>query len=130
TKKKLAARLDEIVAEGRQPFSRHVHLTTYTLVFPKVEWLLIREMEKQWERADIDASLSDDGDMTVKTSNVTAFWIDIPNAQPQVRRVIVDGETIRNLSGTSLDALLAKEKGEWMTVPQDRKKPGDPVLDK
>jgi pimeloyl-ACP methyl ester carboxylesterase len=35
TKKKLAARIDGLVAKGREPFPRHVHLTTYTLIYPR-----------------------------------------------------------------------------------------------
>ena len=129
TKKKLAARIDEFVAKGRDPFPRRLHLTTYTLLCPRLGWLGIREMEKQWERADIDAALSDDGEMTVKTSNVAAFGIDLPNIepQPQMRQIIVDGQRIRQLSANIFSVHLAKEKGEWRETPVDRTRGSDPA---
>ena len=124
TKKKLAARIDELVAKGRELFPQHVQFTTYTLAYSKMEWLQIWGLEKQWERADIDASVSDDGEMIVKTKNVSEFSIAVPNgAKPAIRRVIVDGAKVEESDGCTFLALI-KNDGQWTRLA-DLPKPRD-----
>src|SRR5207245_10690040 len=55
TRKKLAERLEELMAVGRFRLSNEVHLTTYTLHYPWADWIQILGMEHQWERADVRA---------------------------------------------------------------------------
>jgi pimeloyl-ACP methyl ester carboxylesterase len=124
TKKELQRRLEAYAQKGRESFPRNVHFTTYTLAHWKMEWLQLWGMEKEWERADIDASVSDAGEMVVKTGNVSEFWIVIPDgATPPIRRVIVDGQKVAESDSCTFLALL-KNDGKWARL-SDLPKPLD-----
>ena len=114
TKKQLAARIDELVAKGREPMPPKVRFTTYTLRYHKMEWIEIDELEKHWERADIDAELPDAKTVKVTTKNVAAFKLSIPSS----RLPIIDGQTVlfdqtKTMSSMSFEKNAA---GEWTIV--------------
>ncbi len=113
SKPKIEELVSAVAEKGREAFPPHVHFTTYSLAYWKMEWLQIWGMEKEWERADIDASVSDAGEMTVKTGNVSSFWIVVPDrAKPVVRRVFVDGQKVAESDGCTFVALV-KQDGKW-----------------
>ena len=45
--------------KGREEVPKKVHLTTYSLIYPTMEWITATSMEKQWERADVDAQIDE-----------------------------------------------------------------------
>ncbi|MEO7319783.1 MAG: prolyl oligopeptidase family serine peptidase, partial [Chthoniobacteraceae bacterium] len=99
TKKQIAARLDEIVAKGREAVPMKVRFTTYTLRYHKMEWLEIDALEKHWERAEIEAERKQDGGFTVQTKNVETFTIAMPivadsQSKPELRDFIIDGQKL------------------------------------
>ncbi len=99
TKKQLAARIDALVAKGREAIPAMVRFTTYTLRYHKMEWIEIDALEKHWERAEVNAELVDEGTFRVTTKNVAAFTIALPVAPAPLDkthppRVVIDGQEI------------------------------------
>ncbi|MDQ3621717.1 MAG: prolyl oligopeptidase family serine peptidase [Verrucomicrobiota bacterium] len=137
TKKELARRIDELVAKGREPVPAKVRFTTYTLRYPRMEWVAIDAMEKHWERADLNAELVDTKTIKVQTKNVAAFTLEL-NAEPvpldsaSPPRVLVDADELTGPPVTSpWKAHFRKDSGKWSLVkapaegmPALRKRPG------
>jgi hypothetical protein len=90
---------------------KKVHFTTYTLIYPTMDWVTVDGMEKEWERADIDAEATDKG-VKVQTKNVSAFTIHQP-----VTSVSIDGQnvgfTIRRIPAT---VSFYKANGKWEAI--------------
>ena len=113
SKLKIEEFLTAAVGEGRDHFPRHLRFTTYSLLHWRMKWLHITAMERQWERADLNADLSDAGEAQITTRNVARFQIVVPDgAQPPIRRVIVDGEKVAESDGCTFVALV-KHRGKW-----------------
>lgn len=78
----------------------HVRFTTWTLRYNKMKWVQIDGMEKHWQRAHVDAEITDPHTITLKTQNVTAFTLAIP---PQSKaldfsapiKLVVNGQALR-----------------------------------
>ena len=82
-KAEINRRIDTILAKGRDPFPRHVKLTTYTLRYNTVRWLTIDSLEQHWEQARVTAEVFERNlsrDAVVHTKNVDAFTLSIPAA--------------------------------------------------
>jgi hypothetical protein len=91
-----------------------VHLTTYTLVYPKMDWVTVVGMEKEWERADVNAELESDGTMNITTKNVSALAL--PGAPLTKPSVVIDGQTVSAPPSKNPDGpFFHKEKGKWTT---------------
>ncbi len=78
TKKELSRRIDAYVAKGRTPFPPHIRFETYTLRYNECKWITLDALEKHWERAEIDATLVDEGTFQIKTKNIASFTIALP----------------------------------------------------
>ncbi len=127
TKKALTARLEELLAKGRELQPREVNLTTYTLRYPESAWVRIEGMGQHWERADVRARFTDDTTISADTKNVT--MLSFNGVHPKA--VILDGQSIRfdgpRIGPNPSKLLFAKVRGKWRTsdngvVP--RKRPG------
>ncbi|MHA3775010.1 prolyl oligopeptidase family serine peptidase [Verrucomicrobiota bacterium sgz303538] len=119
-------KIEEIVTaaaqKGREVFPKHVRFTTYSLLYPRMEWLAVSAMEKQWERADINADVTDDGTVEVKTSNIAAFDITVPQgANASVRKVVVDGQKVAEAANLTSVA-LQKAGGKWTQISDASKR--------
>lgn len=110
TKAALTKRLEEIVAEGREPAPREVRFSTYTLRYAEAAWVRIEGMEKSWERADVHARRSEDNlSLTVETKNVTALRL---NANPA--QLTIDGQTLAPAQPVAPAGIsLVREQGTW-----------------
>jgi hypothetical protein len=102
TKKKLAVRIDELVAKGRPALPPRVRFTTYTLRYNKMDWIEVDALEKHWERADMDAELVDEGTFRITTKNVAAFTIALPGGpapldKTRPPRVVIDEQELVGL---------------------------------
>jgi hypothetical protein len=99
TKKKLVARIDELVTKGRPAMPPKVRFTTYTLRYNKMDWIEVDALEKHWERADVNAELVDEGTFRITTKNVAAFTIALPVAPAPLDkthppRLVIDGQEL------------------------------------
>ncbi len=70
-------RIDSIVAQGRNPIPRHVKFTTYTLRYNQMFWVTVEGLEQHWEGARVEAEIKDATTVSVKTSNVAAFTLEM-----------------------------------------------------
>jgi hypothetical protein len=90
TRKQLDKRLAEICAVGRNPRPAEVHFTTWTLRYNRMYWVTIDGMAKHWERARVDASITGNRGIEVKTSGVTGLTLDVPAGM----NVKIDGQEL------------------------------------
>lgn len=130
---------------------KKIHFTTYTLVYPRMSWLTVVQMEKQWERADVLGEIVPGG-INVKTSNVAALHVEVPystfpdgpepkikieGAEFPLRKVSMfdttgkDEETIRKLTAHPewkvWQGLIQKTGSGWRDAQENRgprKEPG------
>ena len=66
-------RLVDAAVAKHEAVPKKVHFTTYTLVYPQMDWVRVEGMEKEWERADVNAELTDKGiNVTIATKNTSA----------------------------------------------------------
>jgi pimeloyl-ACP methyl ester carboxylesterase len=118
-------RLDAIAALGRDPFPRRVRFVTYTLRYNRSKWIVVDGMEKHWEKAQVEATVHNQGSLLIATSNVSALTIDYDPGGAPVELV---GKATIDIDGEKLEATgpasdrswrlhLAKANGKWAIAP-------------
>ena len=108
-------KIEEIVTaaavKGREEMPRKVHFTTYSLIYPRMEWLYVTQLEKEWERADISAELVGNGYMLkAETKNVAAFGA----ANSYDGTATIDGQTLKTQAQKG-GLRFRKINGKWET---------------
>jgi hypothetical protein len=103
-KEKVAQLVDEIVAKGRDPLPKKIRFTTWMLQYNESHWVTVDGMEKSWERARVEAELTDGG---IKATTVNVTGVTFNAKQP---KVTLDGQA---LEGTSFH----KVGGKWAAGP-------------
>jgi pimeloyl-ACP methyl ester carboxylesterase len=119
TKAALTQRLEELLAQGRDPQPREVRFQTYTLRYPESAWVRIEGMGRHWELAEVRATRRDDGHVTAQTKNVDA--IAFPGLTAAT--VTLDGQELR-VAGTDLRFHRAANTWQAGPAPGLRKRPG------
>ena len=99
SKVELDRMLDKIAERGRDPYPRKVKFTTWTLAYNRMDWLVIDGLGHHWERARLDAEIAGDSAVSVTTSNVTAFTLEMgsggcPLDAGRVPTVTIDGQKL------------------------------------
>ncbi|MEW6156104.1 MAG: prolyl oligopeptidase family serine peptidase [Verrucomicrobiota bacterium] len=125
TKREINARIDSIVARGRNPVPRKVRFTTWTLRYHEMLWVTLDGLEEHWERAQVEAEIVDDRTVRLSTKNVSALTLSMPPGlcpldPTQAPRVILDGRTLtapRVQSDRSWTAHFRKEGKRWNAAP-------------
>jgi hypothetical protein len=124
-KAEINRRIDSIVAKGRSPLPRKLHLTTYTLRYNNVRWLTVDSIAEHWERADISAEIFEGKtprNVVVRTKNVTSFTLSIPpghcpfDNRPKGVVVFIDGQSVPWVpvqSDRSWTSHYRKADGQW-----------------
>jgi dienelactone hydrolase len=119
-RQRLQERIDEIVANGRNPVPREIRFTTWMLRYNRMFWLTLDAMEREWERARANATV-DGASISLTTTNVTALHVSFdPSTAPFVpgTRVTlsIDGSSIA-LPAVSTDKSLragaVRTNGTW-----------------
>ncbi|MCX6906811.1 MAG: prolyl oligopeptidase family serine peptidase, partial [Verrucomicrobia bacterium] len=105
--------INEAVATKRSE-PAHVRFVTYTTRFNRCGWVTVDAMERHYERAEVDASISNRGSqLDIKTHNVTRFVL--PD-QSQGPRLTIDGQRFQlraHLHATPSDLVLEKKGATW-----------------
>ena len=126
TKKKLDARLAELAAAGRELVPKKVRFTTYTLRYPRMEWITLTGLEQHWERARIEASITGPSQLQIQTRNIARFEIQFPAAAPcpfeKAPAIEVDGQPLEGPwpPKNGWHAKFEKSGGKWSlagTIP-------------
>lgn len=104
--------VEAAVEKGNEKAPKKVRFTTYSLVYPSMEWVTVLGMDKQWERADVTAEVGANGTVTVTTKNVAILSLKgVPTPNPLV---MIDGQNVRTLPSKGPDGpFYVKEKGQW-----------------
>ena len=123
SKPKIEEFITEAVKAGVPKVPQSVHLTTYSLIYPSAAWVTITGMEKEWERADVQADIRG-GKVEVKTRNVAHLRLTVPlqlaNAAAGVA-VAIDGAEFRMAGGPTIwSADLGKVEGKWVDARDNR----------
>jgi len=130
-KPEIESLVDAAVAKERPKFAKEVRFTTYTLVYPTMDWVTIDGMEKEWERADVKASLTEKG-INVETKNVSALRLSLTTLLIKPGRTLtIDGQDVPMDFGKGPSDVVAlivatahKENGHWVKglgpIPRDR----------
>ncbi len=117
----LNASLDSIADIGRDPYPRKIRFTTFTLRYNKMKWVVADELAKHWERARIDAEITGDSGVDVKTVNVNAFSFNFGSGGAKLdpsRKVAVtiDGQRVLAappLTDRSWAVHFRRNAGKW-----------------
>jgi len=120
-------RMDALAGVGRVRDPDEIKFTTYTLKYPRMNWLTVDALGEHWTRARIDARLDRAaGAVTLKTANVTALTLDFgpgrsPFAVSKPVRVTADGVTLTDArpsrSDKSWSLTMHQEDGAWAIGP-------------
>ncbi|EDY19144.1 conserved hypothetical protein [Chthoniobacter flavus Ellin428] len=123
TKKELSKRINAYVAKGRDPMPTHIRYETYSLRYNNCKWLTIDGLDQHWEKAEVDATLVDEGTFQVKTRNVSAFTIELPPGPAPLdkthppRVVVDDQELVGPAVKERWTAHFLKANGKWTVTP-------------
>jgi hypothetical protein len=120
----IAGMLDRIAEQGRDPYSRKVRFTTWTLAYNRMKWVTLDALVRHWERARLNAEIRDDHSVSVETTNVAAFSLEMgPGGCPLDLAlkpvVVVDGEKLSGPvpgSDRSWSAHFRKSGTHWTVV--------------
>ncbi len=98
-KQEIEARIDEIAAAGRDPSPKQIRFETWTLKYNRMRWVTVDAMEREYERARVEADITDDHTIRVKTMNVDALSFDFGPGSPILNPatkidLIIDGERL------------------------------------
>src|SRR4030095_12077298 len=111
-------KIEELVtaASAKLPLRpSRVHFTTHTLTYPRMDFVEIRGMEKEWERADIDAEWIPNKSASAKTKNVIEFTMHLdgkPGGDVIKLRSSVDGQEFDALVDDG-GSIFTKTGGKW-----------------
>ncbi len=128
SKVEIDRRMDAIMARGRDPYPRTVKLTTYTLAYNRMKWVVVDSLEQHWEKAVVTADVADGRTVVVGTKNVAAFTLDFgpggcplyPDGKPAVK---IDGQTVAAPgleSDRSWQVHFRKSGGQWKVADSAR----------
>ncbi len=121
TRERIAARMDELAAKGREPLPKEIRLTTFTLRYPRMAWVQIEGLAKHWERADVHARLEKPDVVKITTTNVTALRLFLD----ELRTVTIDNRKV-SIPKSGGPMVFLKQSGRWSMGEAGglRKRPG------
>lgn len=122
-KKEVAAKVDAYATKGREALPSKIRFVTYTLRYNTMKWVQVDQLEKHWDRAEVDAEIADEGTIKVTTKNVAGLTLRmegsaIPLDKTHPPRVIIDGsELVGPKVQSPWVASFDKVGGKWVTRP-------------
>lgn len=128
TKPKIEEIVTAAATKGSPLHPPSVHLTTYTLIYPRTNWVVIDGMGQEWERADVDAKVAGDT-IEATTKNVTALRFFAPTegvAADKFKTVVLDGQKVA-AAWNKAGAQFHREGDRWVAGQFNdglRKRPG------
>ncbi len=137
SKAEINRRIDAIAARGREPLPREVRLTTFTLRYNRMHWVVVEGLEQHWERALVTAKIENPHEVSISTTNVSHLVLDMPSGlcplDPTRRPgVTIDGQKLTGrpvMSDRSWQSRFRKLNGAWQPYEAAddiaaRKRPG------
>jgi hypothetical protein len=120
SKPEIEAAMASAIAKGVEHFPKHVRFTTYSLIYPSMEWLTVVGMDKQWERADVDATVAADK-LSISTKNVNELLLAGPFGEgveeaDRIKTAVIDGDKVA-VQGFKAGVRFHKADGHWHSGP-------------
>jgi dienelactone hydrolase len=123
-KAEVERRVSSIVRRGRDRVPRRIRFTTWTLRYNRCLWLTVDGLGQHWERARVDAEITDPSAVRLTTQNVTALTLTMPPGDcplDNTRRptVTLDGQQVEAAavqSDRSWAAHFRKSGDRWAAV--------------
>ena len=133
SKREVESRMNSLAKVGREPFPNEVSLVAYTLKYNRMNWVAIDALEEHWKKARVDAELTADETVLIKTENVSALTLDFPaghapfRTDRKVSLYVADdraeGEDEVEVPGPKSDhswrVALRKSAGKWVAGTPD-----------
>lgn len=118
SKPEIEARLS-VATRDAHPAS--LRFTTYTLRYNRMRWVIVDGLEQHWEKARVDAKITDAGELEITTSNVSGLTVDFAaggwrHAVNRPVKVVIDGKPAGNLkpfTDRSLSGSFSRTGGAW-----------------
>ena len=64
-----------------ETYPKKVRFTTYTMIYHNMDWVHVLGMDKEWERAELNAEHKAAGSYEVTTKNISAFQLVAPGGE-------------------------------------------------
>lgn len=96
--------------KGRPAYPEQIRFVTYTLKFPKCDWVMIGQMEKHYEQARVEGAYHK-GAITLQTRNVKVIAVNPPPDNPDVT-LTIDGQKF----GPSTKMILERRNSRWSEI--------------
>ena len=109
---------DDRAVKGSDPYSKKIRFVTYTLKYPTVGWLTIKQLQEHYRKATLDAEIK--GDVAViETENVVALAV----ARQVGETVKLDGQDFplrEAAKGRLPDVYFSKSSKGWELLDHDQ----------
>lgn len=120
TKQELARRFDDLIQSGNESWPERVRFTTWSLRYNRNKWVTVDAMEKHWERASVDAQITNQG-LRIKTTNVAELTLAIAprvagaSDNTTTLTAHIDGQSIKvpRTETEPWTATFAKRRSQW-----------------
>ncbi|MCU0245404.1 MAG: prolyl oligopeptidase family serine peptidase, partial [Bryobacter sp.] len=121
SKIEIEAAISALAEAGRDPYPRRLTFATHTLRYDRMKWIRIDALDKHWEEARVEASIADDGTVSLTTKNVAALTLEFgpagwPFAPGVAAKLRINGQPVAAppvLSDRSWRASLRREGAAW-----------------
>jgi predicted acyl esterase len=124
-------RIGEYATKGIDHAPKHLRFVTWTLKYSRCHWLEVLGLEEHYARAELDATMKDDGSVEVtEPKNITRFAILPPALRGSGAKLRVDGREVLLPAQVGPKSVIGKRDGRWEFVGQlesvafDGKRPG------
>lgn len=124
-------RIGEYAAKGLDHAPKHIRFVTWTLKYNRCHWLRILGLGEHYSRAEIEATLADDGSVEIKEpKNITRFALIDPALWGTKPRLRIGDTEIALPRQPQLTAVIGRRDGKWVHlgdlpgVAADGKRPG------
>ena len=108
-------------AKGRDPYPADVRFTTWTLKYPRCEWLEILRLDRHYSEAKIRANYSDKG-FDIDTANTRMLRLTMPKnvgAKVHIKIDDVALDAVPQTSGPNQVVTLEKKDKTWSALTKD-----------
>jgi predicted acyl esterase/poly(3-hydroxybutyrate) depolymerase len=128
-------RIADYAAKGIDHFPKHLRFITWTLKYSRCHWLQILGLDEHYARAELQATVKDDGSVDVmEPKNITRFAILDPALQSSAPKLRVAGQVVPlpvlDAGSGPRQSVIGKRDGGWAylgelgTVKLVGKRPG------
>ncbi|MEK0445922.1 MAG: hypothetical protein RLZZ399_1243 [Verrucomicrobiota bacterium] len=106
--------VDEAAEKGRPQAPERVRLATFTLRYPKLDWVEVTGLEAHWKPSSVDATYQGSGKFAITTSGVTSLSLTPPTAwRPHgTQNFVLDGDSL-SVPASEGALHFRKIQGHW-----------------